>query len=377
MSSYNQNMENNEYIEEIILRVLSGSASEEERLLVDNWKESSEDNFLLFEEYKKTNQIWNNYSLTLKVDTKKGLEELNKKIEPQKKTNKFFVKYAKVAAILLPLIIAGSLYFYLDRDIPQNTELTRKVIASYGTRNQIFLPDGTEVWLNAGSSLEYPLVFKGNKREVKLTGEAFFEVVKNPEKPFYVKAENMYVKALGTSFNVRSYPEEDIIEATLLSGNVHIVTREGSVEKTLAKMKPDQHVILEKEKNILTLIDEKEEITESTKTNNKEKTKTETPLQAKVSNNKHTSWVSGKLIFRNDSMEEIARRLGKWYNVEIILSDKEVKDYRYTATFTNETLEQVLELLTLSAPLDYEIIERNRALDESYTKKQVIVYLNN
>jgi ferric-dicitrate binding protein FerR (iron transport regulator) len=196
-------------------------------------------------------------------------------------------------------------------------------------------------------------------------------VVNKPGQPFYVSVENMYVKALGTEFNVTAYPEEELIETTLLSGSVHLVQRKDASERIIAQMRPNQHITYNKNDNKMKLTEESESPPEQRKTANIPMQKFS--LDRQVVTNKHTAWIAGRLVFRNDSMEEIARRLGRWYNVKVTLKHDMLKKYSYTATFTNETLEQALELLRLSAPIQYTIKERKKINETSYTKREVII----
>ena len=375
MSSYLWNMEKFNNVEERVIRIFQKDASEEDIQQVDAWRKESTANEEVYREYHKTWQLWDNYSDMLNVDTDKAAKKLERKLGTSKSPNRIWMAYALTASVLLPLAIGTFLYFYLQSPASSRFTPTQKVITAYGTRKQVLLPDSSVVWLNAGSSIEFPMAFSSDRREVILSGEGYFDVVKNPKVPFYVKAENMYVKALGTEFNVKAYPGDKRIETTLLSGSVHLVQKRGREEKLLAEMSPNQHIIYDKQAHKMMLIEETERPTSSDR---KEKNPAKNisslpPIDAQVEVNKHTAWVAGKLVFRDDSMEEIARRLGRWYNVDITLKSDLLKEYSYTATFTDETLEQVLELLKLTAPMDYTIIDRKKTGETIYTKKEVII----
>jgi transmembrane sensor len=368
-------MEKFNNIEERVIRIFQKDASEEDIQQVDAWRKESTANEEVYREYHKTWQLWDNYSDMLNVDTDKAAKKLERKLGTSKSPNRIWMAYALTASVLLPLAIGTFLYFYLQSPASSRFTPTQKVITAYGTRKQVLLPDSSVVWLNAGSSIEFPMAFSSDRREVILSGEGYFDVVKNPKVPFYVKAENMYVKALGTEFNVKAYPGDKRIETTLLSGSVHLVQKRGREEKLLAEMSPNQHIIYDKQAHKMMLIEETERPTSSDR---KEKNPAKNisslpPIDAQVEVNKHTAWVAGKLVFRDDSMEEIARRLGRWYNVDITLKSDLLKEYSYTATFTDETLEQVLELLKLTAPMDYTIIDRKKTGETIYTKKEVII----
>lgn len=367
-------MEKFENIEEKLVRYFSNTASADEVNEIEVWRETTSANEKLFQEYQNTWMAWNNYSDMLAVDTQKASKKIEKKLGNTRSSRKIWMAYAMVASILLPLAILSFAYHYFNLSRTVSETPLQKIITAYGTRQQIVLPDSSVVWLNAGSSLEFPMVFSPERREVVLTGEAYFDVVNNPGHPFYVKLDKMSVKALGTEFNVRAYPGDDRIETTLLSGLVHLVQKKGSGEKTLLKMKPDQHVVYNKKENHMMLTEKTKDSSTSEEKKNDATIAAKLPsLDAEVVSNKHTAWVAGKLIFRNDSMEEIVRRLERWYNVDITLNNAILKDYSYTATFTDETLEQVLELLKISAPIDYEIRGREKIDETTFTKKEVII----
>lgn len=354
--------------------MLSHSASDEDIKQVDDWREASPENEKVYQEYAKTWQVWDNYSQILAIDTHKATKKLERKLRTTTAPQKIGLAYAYVASILLPLLIVTSVYFYLNQSSTPEFVPPQRIVTAYGLRKQVMLPDSSVVWLNAGSSLEFPMAFTKDRREVTLTGEAFFDVVKDPKHPFYVKVENMYVKVLGTEFNVQAYPDDERIVTTLLSGSVQLVQKRGSEEKILAAMKPDQHIIFNKKARNLELIDESEEAKPAAKDQkHTEITSTLPSIDAKVEANKHTAWIAGKLVFRDDSMEEIARRLGRWYNVDITLNSELLKEYSYTATFTDETLEQVLELLKLTAPMEYTIREREKLDETTFDRKEVII----
>jgi ferric-dicitrate binding protein FerR (iron transport regulator) len=213
------------------------------------------------------------------------------------------------------------------------------------------LADGTKVWLNSGSVLQFPNSFTGDLREVKLTGEAFFKVAKNEKQPFRVHAKNLHIDVLGTSFNVVSYDDEQQSEVVLVEGKVRLSIENDQQKKRFGILLPGQRAVYEEDTY---------------------------ELQAKVVDvEKYISWRDGNLIFRDDKMEDVAKRLSRWYNVEIIINDSEIKSYEYKATFRNETLDQVLNLLKISAPIDFNIIENKLLPNGEYTKQKVYLMKKN
>jgi len=219
------------------------------------------------------------------------------------------------------------------------------VTSRQGMVTDFELADGTKVWLNSGSSLQSPMLFTGDLRTVKLTGEAYFEVTRDEKKPFRVKAGDLNIEVLGTSFNVVSYAEDRQSEVVLVEGKVNLFTEKDQVKKVFGILYPGQRAIYKEDSQMIAA--------------------------EKVEVDKYISWREGNLIFRNDNMEDVVRRLSRWFNVEIIIKDPEIKNYGYKASFRNETLTQVLNLLKLSAPIDYQITGNTLMKNGEYTKQKV------
>ena len=258
--------------------------------------------------------------------------------------------FMKVAAILfIPLMIL-SLNFYLDTTKRDKDVIYSEITSPFGSRTSFELPDGSKVWLNNGSSLRFPVRFNGKFRELELKGEAYFEIVHNEKQPLIVKVNNVQVKVLGTKFNVMSYADDQNIEVTLKSGRVAIqkLSKDGSARNLLV-LKPNQQAVFNK--------------------------KAKSIKYRNIRSEKYISWKDGKLIFINDPIDLIMKRLERWYNVDIILKDKELSNFTYTATFTDEQLTQVLNLLEVATPIKYKIIPSRKLKDGSYTRQKVIISL--
>ena len=254
----------------------------------------------------------------------------------------------KAAAILfIPLMIL-SLNFYLDKIKSDKEVIYSEITSPFGSRTSFELPDGSKVWLNNGSSLRFPVRFNGKFRKLELKGEAYFDIVHNEKQPLIVKTGNIQVKVLGTRFNVMSYNDDQNIEVTLKSGKVAIqrVLKNGS-SRNLLVLKPDQQAVFNK--------------------------KERTIKYRNIRSEKYISWKDGKLIFINDPIDLIMKRLERWFNVDIVLKDKELSNFTYTATFTDEQLTQVLDLLEVATPIKYKIIPSRKLKDGSYTRQKVII----
>ena len=264
--------------------------------------------------------------------------------------NRFYDWILKAAAILLIPVLVFLTYSISDnRKLYNQAKMVSidslEVIAPVGSRTVIELSDGTIAHLNYGSRIKYPHNFGGETREVLLTGEGYFEVTHNPDKPFIVNAGGLKVKAVGTSFNVNAYSENNSVAITLLEGKVLLENQVTEVNP-IQTMEPGQHIIYNKESNKI--------IIDAGKTD------------------KYISWKDGKLVFENENIEEIARRLSRIFNVEIQVAD-EVKNYRYTVTFIDEPLFQILELLSIATPIEFKALPRTKNIDGTFSKQKLLI----
>jgi ferric-dicitrate binding protein FerR (iron transport regulator) len=230
-----------------------------------------------------------------------------------------------------------------------------EVSTKFGSKSNIILPDGSEVRLNAGSKLTYDEEFGKTLREVRLTGEAFFDVVKDASKPFIIHASNVDIKVLGTQFNVKSYPGEGTTEAALIRGTIEVSIRSLHHEKII--LHPNQKIVV---KNDST------DTTDTIATKQVEKSVTEPVFtvekltyQPKDSAILETSWVENKLIFQDESFRELAIKMERWYGVSIQFKDRSLENIRLTGTFENETVSQALRALTIVASFHFKIENNN------------------
>jgi len=236
---------------------------------------------------------------------------------------------------------------------------------AYGSKTTIELPDSSVVVLNSGSTLSYPDKFETDSRTVMLTGEAFFEVKKNSKRPFYVKTKDVTIRVLGTKFNIKSYPDENTSETTLVSGSIEIL-QNNSVQIEEEKKNITDHIFLKpNQKAIFTRTTGLTELKEVTKEQPKERVKSEpvTPVQliAKVAdqNQKETdidiAWKNNRLIFNNDRFGDIIKILERWYNVDITLQNPALANVRFSAKFDRESISDVLNALNIIEPFHFEI----------------------
>ena len=258
----------------------------------------------------------------------------------------------RAAAVLVLAVLFSSMFIYFHRFTSTGNNLehpvmTQEVSAIFGTRSKFQLSDGTTVCLNSGSKLIFPVEFKGKSRKVELVGEAYFEVSPNPAKPFIVKTSEINVKVLGTAFNLQAYPESNEISTTLVHGKVVLERESGGQVYQLVELNPSDRAVFNVSGKVVNI-------------------KKEDDLD------KFIAWKDGKLVFFNDPIDNVAEKLGNWYNVTVRINKEELKRFRFTATFTDEPIEQVLELLSKSSPIKYQLKKATRLSDNSYSKREVI-----
>lgn len=258
----------------------------------------------------------------------------------------------RVAAVLiLPLL--GILFYVLSVNNFQVNKYSDmvvdslEIVAPIGSRTVVQLSDGTVAHLNFGSKIKYPHSFNGETREVILTGEGYFTVAHNPDQPFIVRTKNLDVRAVGTEFNVSAYPDNDFVATTLVNGKVLVEKPLSSGNSIpIEEMEPGQHINY----NINT---------------NK-------AYSSFGDIEKYIAWKDGKLVFKNESIMQVANTLGRMFNVDIEVA-KEIENLTFTVTFVDEPLFQILDLMTIATPVDYQVLPRKKQSDGTFTKQKIII----
>lgn len=261
-----------------------------------------------------------------------------------KSKSKWFL--LKIAAAILVVVIALSVL------LPYLTEISTGQIASTerAAKKSFTLPDGSKVVLNAESKLIYPKAFGDKHRRVTLVGEGFFDIAKDPKHPFIIHTEQMDIKVLGTSFNLKSYPGDQFSETTLLSGAIEVTLKERPADRVT--LRPSEKLIV-KNSNI------KDEHPE-TKPNNDALTQI-THLQKVDNTVVETSWIYNKLIFKEQSFANVSKMLERAYDVKIDFLNQDLKQLTFTGHFEKESITDILNALRLVEPFSYKV-KNNRII---------------
>jgi ferric-dicitrate binding protein FerR (iron transport regulator) len=330
-------------IESLIVKFLSGQASAEEKELLISWIKESPENRLQFKElqniWQGLNPPFDPNEIEVEAVRKGLLKKINKRLWQQ---HPLMIFWQRTAAILIIPLILTVIYLLASHE-PEKVTF-QEIFAPYGTYTQVNLPDDSKVWLNAGSSIKYPTRFKKGSREVSLNGEAYFEVESDRKNPFTVHTSHVDVRATGTVFNVEAYPTDSIASVTMVRGKLGIT--------------------MDNQSQIGLIPGERASFNKNT-------------LQCRIEKTdpyKWYAWKDGLMVFRDDPLEYVFKRLGQTFNVEIKVMDKEIANQLYRATFREESLSEILRLLKLTAPIRYVDYEQDPASNTALRKRKVEVY---
>lgn len=334
------------YFDELIAKFLAGETNRLEQQELEKWLNLSDNNRAYFQQMKV---IWHSHK-KISVSEISALNSIKNKIKSPSLIKNIWRSWQKIAAVLIiPIMIFSSQSLFVKKQkISNNFQVpsVQEVSTPFGAFTYLVLPDSSKVWLNSGSRIKFPQQFKYDKRIVFLEGEAYFEVKSNVFKPFIVLTDKFNVKATGTKFNIRAYSQDESPQVALVKGIVAVT----------GKSKNNPFTVNLKPHHVLNFNDKKSSISS---------------VESDIY--KCYAWKDGKLVFRNDPFEEVARRMSIQYNADIELRGEKLKQYSFRATFKNESLEQVLNLLKLSSPFVYRQLPPERLPDGTYTRKKIVI----
>jgi len=336
-------------IQEAIISYFNQTLSKTEADILLSWVNDDPENRKYFHEIYGA---WISQGMYREIttDPDKALSEIKKRINDRgyRTTGVRFIKIRlrsliRIAAAAIILLAAFGITLslvFLDGKTSMEASMYFEAVAPKGSRSFITMTDSTSIWLNAGTKLRYNTGYGITNRDVYLEGEAYFEVKKNQEYQFRVITSHTSITALGTTFNVKSYPEESTIETTLEEGMVELEILNGTnllgnVTKVI--LNPNQTAVLDKKGSssmgpapqfVIVPVDD---------------------IKA------YTSWKDDKWIIKNERMSLLAPKLERRFNVKVVFRDEDLKEYMITATFEDESLEQVLEAMRLVMPLKFEV----------------------
>ncbi|HTL08137.1 MAG TPA: FecR domain-containing protein [Chitinophagaceae bacterium] len=359
----------NNKIWDLIAKKLSGEASPEEltelenllkahpdmhypmQTVADLWHHTTPDTEDAHQAFARHNNRMTDMGIGLPADE----QPLLAAAEPRPR------KYLLPALGLLLVLVAGyacvQWWAAPAKSLAKATDKS-EISTKHGSRTKLQLPDGTQVWLNAGSKLSYDKTYGNNLREVSLSGEAFFDVVKNAAHPFVIHTSAIDIKVLGTAFNVKSFPGEKNTETSLLRGSIEVSFHNRPAEKII--LKPNEKLITANEDTLVQANTHPIADKKTTPHNNADPAAplvlvshlSYTPVDSTII---ETSWMENKLIFRSETFEDLAIRMERWYGVTIRFADDAIKPKKLNGTFENETIQQALKALQLVTPFEYSI----------------------
>ena len=329
----------NKHIDELIANYLTEGLDKNALDELKTWIAASAENQQYF---IRQREIW--FSAVSReaasvYDKDKAFENFRNRVESQKEiqstSRRGFSLSAlwRYAAVVAIIIAVGCISYWQGEVNVKDTFADISVEAPLGSKTKLYLPDGTLVWLNAGSRMTYSQGFGVDNRKVELEGEGYFEVKRNEKIPFFVKTKDLQLQVLGTKFNFRDYPEDHEVVVSLLEGKVGLnnLVRE---EKE-AVLSPDERAVLNKANGLLTV----ESVTASNA----------------------SQWTDGYLFFDEELLPDIAKELERSYNVKIHIANDSLKTFRFYGNFVRreQNIQEVLEALDSTEKMQYKIEERN------------------
>lgn len=330
-------------IGQFIGRYLTNSESAREKEILDSWIIENSENKDFLNSIQSNKELVREYELMDLFNKKAAWERFRDKVLLQSKT-RALVRWRIAASIFILVGIIGILYFLSvdSSKINERADLYTSVFTENGQRSKVVLPDSSVVWLNSGTTLSYPGNFSGQNRKVTLTGQAYFQVIRNENNPFLVQANGLIVRVMGTKFDVNAYPEEDEIAVVLESGKVELALRE--FKSFSYTMKPGERVALDLTDNSAMKV-----------------SRVDAPV--------YSSWKDGKLIFRNSPMGDVVEKLGRWYNVNIEITDPWIYNSLFSGTIKNESYEEIFRLIGIACHVNCTIVHNY----DKEAKPQIII----
>lgn len=375
-------MEITEKIKQLILDYLQGNVQKKEADCLKSWLDVDNGNKEYFERIKLSWILAGKLSKKKRFDENQLWNKLHSKLKQAEGTSHYkysrktkFNHILKIACSWIIFFLLGSsiTYWYTCHNLTKQHKKTI-VYSPFGAKNHIVLPDGTSVWLNSGSSLEYDDDYNFTRREVTLSGEGYFKVTPSKKNPFIVRTHDISITALGTKFNVKAYPEENMITTTLVDGQAIIERTDDKNIVFKLSMEPQQKVTYYYRERTS---DATPDIEMHNATREMDQNKSSVPhlfstlKVLDVNTDIYTSWKDSSWHVESERFDNLIRMLERRYKISVTLCSEELKNYSFSGTIENETPEQLFEMLRLTLPIDYTF-QTNRVfihLDEDLKKE--------
>lgn len=319
---------------ENIANKISGETDEADEIAFQEWLDSNPENIKI---YNRLLQIWhfNPKSFDDHSSIYRKYLQKKKQLENQKPLAKLVYYVLRISAILFFLV--STIYFLKSINLSPDTEMVfQEISVPKGSRSNFNLPDGTKVWLSNNSSIKYPSEFTGDTRELEITGEAYFDVTHNSKKPFMVKMGENRIKVLGTKFSVTAYPEDNLVRADLVEGKIQFEIKNNKGGFNSYLLKPSYSLVLDKTSGII--------------------------YESKVPDGFYDYWQKGIYEFRNETLEDLAIKIDRIYNTQIVFEDDRLKSKRFSGTISiNDNIFTFIEAVktTSTEPIQYHF-ENNK-----------------
>lgn len=338
---------------EALINYLSGNFSNTDAEVLNSWLKKNPENAFLTDRFTDIWQASAYSQINKSIDVQLAWNEIQSGLQQNTNNRIRWKRWLQVAAIVIFSLLAGALgsYFANQSQAPDSGPQLVEYVAPLGSRSFVKLNDGSKVWLNSGTTIKYSNTFGNNNRHIELSGEAFFEVAKNEQLPFTVNTGEICVTALGTKFNVKAYKEEKTIETTLLEGAVKLESDVVKLQENLV-LKTNEKAVFTKRNQSMAIVgqlrseDENDIVTPG---------KPSLKIIQSVDPKPIVSWKEKRWIINNEKLGSLSVKLERRYDVNFIFDNEILKEYSFGGTLEDETLEQVLNAISYTAPIRYVI----------------------
>lgn len=363
-------------MDELILKCLQGEASDEEQQKVWIWLKNAQN----VDHYQQLRDSWlasgmikKESSFEIDLRYAKIQSRIHSKI---KQTPLFKISQLndvwKVAAIFIFAFLLGfSITQVTSNHISDSlAENQYNIEAPMGAQITMSLADGTKVWLNAGSKLTYSNAFNLEDRTVHLEGEGYFKVAKNKHLPFLVEADGVEVKAVGTAFNIKAYPDETVVEATLVEGIIDVT--EG---KRTIRLEPNQKASFVRNSARLVRKNTPSGEPDSKWADDSDIETVDIILSKNINTDLYTAWRCKRWIFEGEKLADFTKKLERRYDVQVFIMDQRLNDYKISGSIDQQSLSQLLQAVRLTVPINYQILNNeviltlDKRLEKDFKKR--------